>query len=238
MIRQRIRDTAILRFGTEGFGASLRGIAADAGVSAALVIHYFGSKEALRRECDAAVLAEIRDAKREAIDEAASGQSLIARFAAAEESGPQLCYVLRSLQEGGPVAKAFVDQMINDAVAYVRISVDAGLVHPSRDEPARIRYLTLSALGALLLELTLDPPQDPADVSAFVRDFLASSSAPMLELYSQGFFTTRRIFDDYLATLPNPPEPPTSDDRAASREMAADLPNDAETTDESDTRNG
>src|SRR3712207_8086528 len=43
--RARIRDAAIRRFAVDGFGTSVRAIAADAGVSPGLVIHHFGSKE-------------------------------------------------------------------------------------------------------------------------------------------------------------------------------------------------
>jgi AcrR family transcriptional regulator len=45
--RARIRDAAIRRFGSDGFGASVRAIAADAAVSPGLVMHHFGSKEGL-----------------------------------------------------------------------------------------------------------------------------------------------------------------------------------------------
>jgi len=45
----RIRDAAIERFGEQGFSVGLRPIAEAAGVSAALVIHHFGSKDGLRR---------------------------------------------------------------------------------------------------------------------------------------------------------------------------------------------
>ncbi len=54
--RARIRDAAVLRFGREGFGASVRTVAADAGVSPGLVIHHFGSKDGLRAACDEYVL--------------------------------------------------------------------------------------------------------------------------------------------------------------------------------------
>jgi TetR/AcrR family transcriptional regulator, regulator of cefoperazone and chloramphenicol sensitivity len=45
----RIRDAAIEQFGEHGFGTGLRAIAEAAGVSAALVIHHFGSKQGLRQ---------------------------------------------------------------------------------------------------------------------------------------------------------------------------------------------
>ena len=48
----RIRDAAIEQFGQHGFGVGLRAIAKAAGVSAALVIHHFGSKDGLRKACD------------------------------------------------------------------------------------------------------------------------------------------------------------------------------------------
>ena len=48
----RIRDAAIDQFGQKGFAVGLRTIADAAGVSAALVIHHFGSKDGLRKVCD------------------------------------------------------------------------------------------------------------------------------------------------------------------------------------------
>jgi AcrR family transcriptional regulator len=204
--RERIRDAAVLRFARDGFGASIRSIATDAGVSPALVIHHFGSKDELHAACDEKMLAEIRTAKNETIDELASGQGILHRFAAADEYAPMLGYVLRSLQDGGPVGRAFLEQMIEDAVGYTQHGIEAGLIKPSRDEAARARYLVLSALGSLMLELTLDPSEDPSDISGVVRGFLATSYLPMIELYTQGIFTTRRMLDEYLLYVPDPPQ--------------------------------
>lgn len=203
--RARLRDTAVECFAREGFGASVRTIAAQAGTSPGLVIHHFGSKQALREECDAQVLDIIRVVKQESIREAAAGQSLLHRFAATEELAPILGYVLRSVQAGGPVASAFVEQLIADAVTYCAEGVRSGVLHPSRDEAARARYLTLSALGALLMEIQLRPSADFADIAALIRDFLSTSYAPMIELYTQGFFTDSRLFEDYLRALSDPP---------------------------------
>ncbi|GAB2466719.1 TetR/AcrR family transcriptional regulator [Xylanimonas ulmi] len=203
--RARIRDAAVARFATDGFGASVRTVAGDAGVSAALVIHHFGSKDALRAECDAHVLAQVREAKLATIDRAAGGTSFLEAFASADAYAPLVGYVLRSLQEGGTVGQAFVEHLLADAEAYTAQAVASGLAVPSRDERARVRYLTLSSLGALLLSVTLNPPQDPGDLTAYVRRFFSESYLPILELYTEGFLTTRRMLDDYLEFVPDPP---------------------------------
>jgi AcrR family transcriptional regulator len=203
--RARIRDAAVLRFARSGFGASLRTVAADAGVSPGLVVHHFGSKERLHAACDEHVLAWIRDAKRQNITAAASGRLIEVLASAEEEFAPLVAYVLRSLQAGGAVGRAFVEQMIADAEQYTAEAVEQGVVRPSRDEKARARYLVLSGLGALLLSVTLDPPQDAGDVGATVRRYLDQMALPSIELYTEGFLTSRRMLDDYLMYVPDPP---------------------------------
>jgi AcrR family transcriptional regulator len=203
--RARIRDTAIHRFAVEGFGTSVRAIAAAAGVSAGLVMHHFGSKDKLRAECDAHLLAMIRRLKRENVADAAAGQSFFHKFAAVEENAPIVGYVLRSMQDGSPLAREFIDHMVTDAVGYTREGVAAGVIVPSRDEAARARYLTLSSLGALLLEVQLTPPSDPADLVAIVRNYFTNTYLPMMELFTEGFLTSRRMLDEYLMYVPDPP---------------------------------
>jgi AcrR family transcriptional regulator len=203
--RARIRDTAVRRFAVEGFGASIRTIAADAGVSAGLVMHHFGSKDRLRAECDAQVLSTIRRLKRENVADAAANQSFFQKFASAEANASLVGYILRSMQDGSRLAREFIDHMVTDAVGYTREGVAAGVIVPSRDEAARARYLTLSALGALLLEVTLNPPDDPADLAGIVRGYLTNSYLPMMELFTEGYLTSRRMLDDYLMYVPDPP---------------------------------
>lgn len=203
--RARIRDAAISRFAVEGFGASVRAIASDAGVSAGLVMHHFGSKDKLRTECDAHLLATIGRLKRENVAEAAAGHSLFHRFAAVEENAPVVGYVLRSMQDGSALAQEFIGHMVDDAVGYTQDGVAAGVIVPSRDEAARARYLTLSSLGALLLEVTLNPPSDPSDLVGIVRGYFTKSYLPMMELFTEGFLTSRRMLDDYLLYVSDPP---------------------------------
>ena len=210
--RARIRDAAVERFGREGFGTPLRSIAADAGVSAALVIHHFGTKDRLRAACDEHVLAGIKHAKHENLAEA-SGGHLLEYLATAERFAPVLAYVLRSLQHGGPLAAELVEHMVRDAVDYLADGVAAGTIVPSRDEAARARHLVMCSLGAGLLSMTLDPPDDPADLSALMRRHFDAIALPALELYTEGLLTTRRMLDEYLVYVSDPP--PVRDEDAS-----------------------
>src|SRR3954452_13368059 len=93
----RIRDSAMEQFGQHGFSVGLRAIAEGAGVSAALVIHHFGSKEGLRKACDDYVAEEIRGAKSESI-QAKDPAAWFAAMAEIESYAPMMAYLVRSLQ--------------------------------------------------------------------------------------------------------------------------------------------
>lgn len=203
--RARIRDAAIVRFGRDGFGTSLRAIAADVGVTAGLVIHHFGTKDKLRQACDARVLGEIKRVKQESLVTTAGG-GFLEYFATAQQFAPIFAYVMRSLQHGGPLAKAFVDHMVEDAMDYLAEGVGTGLIVPSRDEAARARYLVMCSLGSGLLTLTLDPPEDPADVAGMMRRHFDTIVLPALEVFTEGILTTRRMLDDYLTYVGDPPD--------------------------------
>jgi len=134
--RARIRDAAILRFGRDGFRAGVRTVAEDAGVSPALVLHHFGSKQRLREECDAHVLATIAAHKNEALGPGGA-DVLLVKMAEVESYAPLAAYVIRSLQDGGGMAGGFVESFVADARRYLADGVAAGTIRPSRDEDAR-----------------------------------------------------------------------------------------------------
>jgi len=103
--RARIRDAAIRLFCERGIeGASIRDIAAEAGVSSGLVRHHFGSKEALRADCD-------RYAK-ERMVEIGSELSSSQGVAALDPAGlhprvfPLQLYLVRSMMDGSESATA------------------------------------------------------------------------------------------------------------------------------------
>ncbi|SNT65513.1 DNA-binding transcriptional regulator, AcrR family [Asanoa hainanensis] len=201
----RIRDAAVDRFGRDGFGAGLRAVAADAGVTAGLVVHHFGSKDGLRKACDAHVLSIVRTEKTKVLTDG-SALTLLTQLAGAERFAPTVRYLVRSLQAGGALAAALVDQMIADADAYLAAGVAAGVVRPSRDPAARARYLAHQNVGAMLLWFGLHPPA--ADHAAFreqFRRYVDQVTAPALELFAQGLLVDRSMLDDYLMYVPDPP---------------------------------
>lgn len=185
--RARIRAAAIARFGSAGIATTtVRAIAADAGVSAGLVIHHFGSKEGLRAACDAHVAAAIREGKT-ATMAAGPGLDPVAALRSLEDAVPLLRYLARALAEPSPQVDALVDEMVADAVAYTAQGERTGLLRPSEDPRARAAVLTVWSLGALVLHghLARLLGADVLDGAAG----LAAYSLPALEVLGPGVLT-------------------------------------------------
>ncbi|OBG69121.1 TetR family transcriptional regulator [Mycobacterium sp. E1715] len=192
----RIRDAAIEQFGQHGFGVGLRAIAEAAGVSAALVIHHFGSKEGLRKACDDYVAEEIRSSKSEAM-RSNDPATWFAQLAEIEEFAPLTAYLLRSMQTGGDLAKMLWQRMIDNAEEYMEEGVRAGTIKPSRDPKARAKYLGITGGGGLLLYLQMH--DTPTDLRAVLRDYARDMILPALEIYSEGLMVDRTMYDAFLA---------------------------------------
>ena len=192
----RIRDAAIEQFGQHGFGVGLRAIADAAGVSAALVIHHFGSKEGLRKACDDFVVEEIRSSKSETI-QSTDPATWFAALAEIESFAPLVSYLVRSMQSGGELAKMLWQSMIDNAYEYMEEGVRAGTVRPSRDPYARARFLSLAGGGAMLLYLQMH--ETPTDLKAVLRDYSRDMVLPSLEVYTEGVMADRTMFDAFLA---------------------------------------
>jgi AcrR family transcriptional regulator len=192
----RIRDAAIEQFGEHGFGVGIRSIAEAAGVSAALVIHHFGSKEGLRKACDEYVAEEIRSAKSETM-QSNDPATWLGQMAEIESYAPLMAYLVRSMQTGGELANMLWRRMIDNVEAYLEEGVRAGTVKPSRDPHARARYLGIIGGGGFLLYLQIHPT--PTDLRAVLRDYAHEMVLPALELYSEGLLTDRTMYDAFLA---------------------------------------
>jgi AcrR family transcriptional regulator len=192
----RIRDAAIEQFGQHGFDVGLRAIAEAAGVSAALVIHHFGSKEGLRKACDDYIAEEIRSGKSEAM-RSTDPATWFAQMAEIESYAPLMAYLVRSMQTGGELAKALWQKMIDDAEAYLDDGVRTGLLKPSRDPRARAKYLSMTGGGGFLLYLQMH--ENPTDLRAVLRDYAREMTLPALEIYTDGLMADSTMYDAFLA---------------------------------------
>lgn len=117
--RARIRDAALIQFAQHGTkGATIKGIADEAGVSAGLVQHHFGTKDKLREACDAAVVEAFR---RRTTHGALSGDITRPEFMADlfEASPLLLRYLARAAADGGPAAAAVLDELAAGAEEFL-----------------------------------------------------------------------------------------------------------------------
>jgi TetR/AcrR family transcriptional regulator, regulator of cefoperazone and chloramphenicol sensitivity len=200
--RARIRDAGVQTFGTAGFGAPVRAVAAEAGVSPGLVIHHFGSKDGLRAACDEHVLRVIRDAETDAFDSAPG--AMLAQLAELDQYAPLVGYLVQALLAGGDLASTLLARMTTDAEGYLAEAVAAGRIRPSRDPAARAAYLVDVGIGALLTFVRRHPAGDPRTV---LRAYAEANSLPALELYTEGLLTDSALLDQYLQYRTHPGGP-------------------------------
>jgi AcrR family transcriptional regulator len=191
----RIRDAAIEQWGQHGFNVGLRSIAEAAGVSAALVIHHFGSKEGLRKACDDYIAEEIRTGKSATL-QTKDPADWFAQMAEIESYAPLMAYLVRSMQSGSELAKMLWRKMIDDAEQYMEEGVRSGLIKPSRDPRARAKYLGMSSGGGFLMYLQMH--DNPTDLRAVLRDYGEEMVLPALEIYTEGLMTDSTMYDAFL----------------------------------------
>lgn len=192
----RIRDAAVDLFGRDGFAVGVRAIATAAGVSPALVIHHFGSKDGLRKACDDYVTETVRQSKTETI-QSSDPATWLAQMAEIEAYAPMMAYLMRSLQSGGDLAKSLWRTMIDNNEQYIEDGVRAGTIKPSADPKSRARFLAMSAGGGFLLYLQMH--EDPTNLRAVLRDYSEEMVLPALELYTHGLMADSTMYDAFVA---------------------------------------
>ena len=182
--------------GSAGFNVGLRSIGDAAGVSAALVIHHFGSKDGLRKACDDYIAEEIRTGKSASM-QTNDPAEWFRQMAEIESYAPLMAYLVRSMQSGSDLAKALWRRMIENAEQYLDEGVRNGILKPSRDPKARAKFLGINNGGGFLLFLQLH--DDPTDLRAVLRDYGEAMTLPALELYTQGLMADSTMYDAFLA---------------------------------------
>lgn len=176
----RIVRAALGRFATRGIsGTTVRDIAADAGVSPALVIHHFGSKEELRRECDRRVIASLR-----AKSQSRPGQVLDATFS---RFG---AYAARMLTEDSPESRSLFDELVAVSRTVVGDAAEDGSLRASSDPDAQAVALVVLGLAPFAFTASLAHWAND-DAEAAMRRL----AVPIAEIYTTGLLRDGAVLD-------------------------------------------
>lgn len=188
--RARIRDAALELFGAQGFSAtSVRAIADRADVSAALVIHHFGSKEELRAACDALIVDEIMGRKSATLADMGSQADLSATMrgwlADMDTFRPSFDYLARMIIDGGEAGRALFDALVDRTEAMIAEGVAAGAMNTPSD--LRTTAVVVASYGVmpLLLERHIGRVMGG---DGLTLDIVRRLTVPMLEIYTHGLY--------------------------------------------------
>lgn len=184
-----IRIAAMKLFAERGYaGVTVRQIASAAGVSPALVIHHYGSKERLRTVLEERVAAFVESmlAELAKVQEDGASASLAQLFADRLEREPALAgYVRRLLCDGGPAGVALFERLYQATRTGMRALGQAGIVRPAGDEQIRDAFLLSNDLAMLLLRPLIS---QVTGIDPLARDGLVRWSAEVFDVYSAGVF--------------------------------------------------
>jgi AcrR family transcriptional regulator len=197
--RATIRNAALRLFAERGPDAvTVREIAAQAGVSAALVVHHFGSKDGLRAEVDA-FAARAFDAIFEVLPTeelaellaggAATG-SLAEAFARGFPPGSPLpAYLRRLLLSNDPAGAALFGRWFAATRDLLAALVEMGVARPSEDPDVRAAFFLVNDLALILLRNPIAvaigaDPLTPQGIERWAREATV--------VYAQGAFSAPR----------------------------------------------
>ncbi|MEV7619184.1 TetR family transcriptional regulator [Microbacterium sp. NPDC089321] len=190
--RARIREAAIRAFARDGFDAvSMRAIAKDAGVSAALIVHHFGDKNALRTACDDYVVAAFIDDKHELI-EAPTADRIRAALNDVERYGPYVDYLGRMLGDSTPAADRLFDEIIRVTRDVLDEQRAAGLLVEMSDPEMTTLLVAMMGLAPLMMRAQVGRVlgHDQLSPAGMLRTTL-----PTLELLTHGIYSSTAFLD-------------------------------------------
>jgi AcrR family transcriptional regulator len=206
----RIRDAAIRLFGRDGFTrATIRAVAAAAGVSPGLVIHHFGSKAGLRDACDQHVLAQTASQGREKADPESTRQLIQDYLNNPDQYSDEITYIRRTLSDESEAGDAFFDAVVRQTQDIIHAGMEAGTIRKFDDVRSTAVFIASNSLSILMLGRhlsrtlgTVGPEPD-----GIGPDLLRQLTLPALEIYTHGFYTDSLFLDaarDALQQNTNP----------------------------------
>ncbi len=157
--KANIRNAALRLFAERGHDAvTVREIAAAAGVSPALVVHHFGSKEGLRAAVDryaAQAFDSLFEMDERDLAEALTGDNLVSvaeMFARAFPHGSPLpAYLRRLLLDNDPAGAALFGRWYALTRRLLDSMTEMGVARPGEDPAVRAAFLLVNDLSLVLL---------------------------------------------------------------------------------------
>jgi len=159
--RATIRNAALHLFADRGPDAvTVREIAARAGVSPALVLHHFGSKDGLRAEVDAfaaqAFDAIFKALPSEELAELLAGEGATGSLAEAFARGfppgsPLPAYLRRLFLTNDPAGSALFGRWYAATRGVLDVMVETGVARPSEAPDVRAAFFLVNDLALILL---------------------------------------------------------------------------------------
>ena len=149
-IREQLLSIAVEMFAANGFAqTSLRAIAKQAGVSPALLVHHFGTKDALIKEAIAITLGHwVADEKAAMLDDE-SNQLSHWQTVMAKGATP-LRFFRQVLLVGGEYSQRLFAAAVSESENLLEQMKSAGRLRDVRDPKTTALMLTLSGLGSVL----------------------------------------------------------------------------------------
>ncbi|OLT23906.1 hypothetical protein BJF79_14245 [Actinomadura sp. CNU-125] len=183
--RAVIRDEALRLFALQGPDrVTVRRIGEAAGVSAALVIHHFGSKDVLRETVDRHVLSILEGIFDELAEHNDASTSGDASASGANTPAPLADALLRRLPPGSPVPAYLARILPGDDPAGARLFrrlFEAARRHAATDE--RAAFLLVNDLAMILLRHRI---ADVLGTDPLSREGLARWTAETMTVYEKG----------------------------------------------------
>ena len=181
--KERLVEVAAAVFAREGFsGTSLRMIAVEAGVSAALLVHHFGSKQKLIEETISLTLGEWMQQK-DQLTELPLSEALAQWPNTAADGKQKLDFFKQVMLAGGKPAQHLLERMHLEAKERLEKMTDSGMVRDVADIDTAALLLAVYGLAPLMLSDSIKKILGGDITDSAISEKLAKSSFELFALF-------------------------------------------------------
>lgn len=185
--KAQIVEIATEAFARSGFATtSLRSIAKEAGVSPALVVFHFGSREKLIEECIGRSLGLWVSEKQELGDLSLS-EALSKWQGSLDKHGSQLQFFRQVLLSGEETANVLFSRMVQESQIMIESQIKSGKMRKVENPADLALIMTLHGLAPLILQSQVNNHLGGDFMTPTLGARLAATS---LGIYQRGIYTT------------------------------------------------